>query len=87
MMKALVWNIGSIKYQRAFQRVQILNRLNKFAFTALLKPFQQARYINKSRGRLQMPLMFHNYNGKIWYFENNGFNVIIKKDTEQLLSL
>ncbi|KAG5610650.1 hypothetical protein H5410_021931 [Solanum commersonii] len=60
-MKAFLWNIRSVKSQKAFQRVHI--------------------------SRLQMPLMFHNCNGKIWLFVNHGFTATLISDTNQQLSL
>lgn len=65
----------------------MLNVLNKYAFIALLKPFQQSRHINKYRGRFQISFMFHNYNNKIWCFVNHRFTVTLMKDTKQLISL
>ncbi|KAG5575996.1 hypothetical protein H5410_056130 [Solanum commersonii] len=87
MMKAFIWNIRSVKSQKAFQRVQMLNKYHKFSFIALLEPFQHTRHINRYRSRLQMPLMFHNCNGKIWLFVNHGFIATLISDTEQQLSL
>ncbi|KAG5620558.1 hypothetical protein H5410_005776 [Solanum commersonii] len=77
MIKALIWNIRSVKSQRAFQRAQMLNNYHKFGFIALLEPFQQVRTINKYRWILSAPEAFHNKNEKIWVFVNNGFNATI----------
>lgn len=52
MTKALIWNIRSVKSQKAFQSFHMLNRLKKIAFIALIEPFQQPYYINKYKGRL-----------------------------------
>lgn len=43
--------------------------------------------MNKYRGRLQKPLIFHNYNGKYYCFMNHVFSITINKDTKQQLSL
>lgn len=86
-MKAFIWNIRSVKSQKAFQRGQMLNRVRNFAFVAVLEPFQHSRYINKYRARMQIPHMFHSCKGKIWCFINYGFSISVESDTNQQLSL
>ncbi|XP_047264042.1 uncharacterized protein LOC124896540 [Capsicum annuum] len=87
MMKALMWNIRSVKSQKAFQRLQMLHNFNKFAFITLLEPFQHTTTIQRYRNRLKMPLVVHNLNGKIWFFANHGFDVTVVSSTEQHLSV
>lgn len=82
MIKALIWNIRSVKTQKAFQRVQMLHNYHKFAFVALLEPFQHVRFINRYRRRLKMPKAMHNCNGKIWIFTNHGFDVTVVSDSQ-----
>ncbi|KAG5610941.1 hypothetical protein H5410_022222 [Solanum commersonii] len=65
----------------------MLNKYHKFSFMALLEHFQHTKHINRYRSRLQMPLMFHDYNGKIWLFVNHGFTTTLISDTKQQSSL
>src|SRR5688572_29937996 len=87
MIKALIWNIRSVKSHRAFQRVQMLHNFHKFGFIALLEPFQQVATINRYKRRLKAPEAFHNTNGQIWVFVNNGFNATVISNSNQQLSL
>ncbi|KAG5605425.1 hypothetical protein H5410_026917 [Solanum commersonii] len=65
----------------------MLNNFDKFGFIALLEPFQQVRTINRYRRRLSAPEAFHNTNGKIWLFVNNGLNATLISNSDQQLSL
>lgn len=85
-MKAILWNIRSVKSQKAFQRFQMLHKYNKFAFIALIEPFQHIRTINRYRNRIQMPSVYYNCNEKIWCFVNHDFDVVVIVDREQQLS-
>jgi len=87
MMKTFFWNIRSIKTQKTFHRVQLLNKAHKFIFIALMEPFQNVRHINKYRRRLGMPFAKANCNGKIWLFVNEGYQVDIIDDSAQQLTL
>lgn len=85
-MKAIIWNIRSIRSQKAFQRVQMLHKYHNFAFIGLLEPFQHTRVIDRYRSRIQMPWVFHNYSGKIWCFINQGFDAQVVMDTDQQIT-
>lgn len=85
-MKALIWNIRSVRSQHAFQRVQMLHNFHKFALVALLEPFQPVTCINRYKRRLRMPMVTHNINGKIWVFTNDGCDVTVVNNTEQQLT-
>ncbi|XP_060195246.1 uncharacterized protein LOC132624493 [Lycium barbarum] len=87
MIKSFIWNIRSVKTQKAFHRLQMLQRHHKFMFIALLEPFQNARHIHKYRRRLNMSLAAANYNGKIWYFTNDVVDVEVLMDTAQQVTL
>lgn len=65
----------------------MLHYHHKFAFVALLEPFQAVRHINKYRRRLKMPLGTHNNNGKIWLFTNHGFDVSVVSNSDQQLTV
>lgn len=86
-MKALIWNIRSVKSQKAFQRVQMLHNFHKFAFVAILEPFQHVRTINRYKHRLKTPSAFNNLNGKIWVFTNHGFEATVVSNTDQQITL
>ncbi|KAG5568398.1 hypothetical protein H5410_064588, partial [Solanum commersonii] len=75
-MKALIWNIRSVKSQHAFQRVQMLHNVHNFSFIGLLEPFQHSRHINKYRRISKMPQGISNY-----------FDSAVIKDSEQQFTL
>lgn len=84
-MKALIWNIRSVRSQNTFQGVQILHNYHKFSFMALMELFQPVNLINRYRRKLRMPRDIHNNNEKIWIFSNHGFEVTMKSNLEQKL--
>jgi len=86
-MKALIWNIRSVKSHKAFQRVQSLHMYHKFAFVALLEPFQHMNTLNGYKIRLKMSLAFNNVNGKIWIFVNHGYEAAIVSNSDQQITL
>lgn len=65
----------------------MLHNHHRFAFIALLEPFQHVRYINRYRRRLKMPRAIHNCNGKIWFFANHGFDATVMSNTDQQLTV
>lgn len=65
----------------------MLHNFHKFAFVALLEPFQPVRCINRYRRRLRMPVVNHNSNGKIWVFTNHGYEVTVVSNTDQQLTV
>lgn len=85
MMKALIWNIRSVKSQKSFQRVQMLHNFYTFGFLALLEPFLHVRTINRYRRRLKMPFVTHNSNRKVQVFTNHVFDTTIVSNTDQQL--
>lgn len=52
--KSFIWKIRLIRSHHAFQRVQMLYKYHKFAFVALLEPFQYYRNINIYKNILRM---------------------------------
>lgn len=50
--KSIIWNIISVRSQKAFQRVQMLHKYHKFDFIALLEPFQHTRTINRYKSKI-----------------------------------
>lgn len=86
-MKALIWNIRSVKSQQAFPRVKMLHNYHKFTFIGLLEPFQHINEINKYKRRLKMKLALSNCNGKIWLFINHDIITYVLKDTDQQLTV
>lgn len=65
----------------------MMHKHHKFTFIALLKPFQNASYINKYRRRPGMPLAKSNCNINIWYFTNEEVGVDIIMDTDQQVNM
>jgi len=65
----------------------MLNKAHKFNFIALMEPFQNASVINKYRRRLGMPFAKSNFNGKIWIFVKEGYQVDINLDAEQHITI
>lgn len=82
-MKALIWNIRSVRTQNAFQRVQLLHNFHKFNFDALMEPFQHVRCLNRFTRRLRMEKGYANNNRKIWLFVNHGFEVVELSNSDQ----
>lgn len=82
-MKALIWNLRSVRTQNAFQRVQLLHNFHKFNFVALMEPFQHVTYLNRFTRRLRMAKGYANNNGKIWLFVNHGFEVVKVSNSDQ----
>lgn len=87
MIKALIWNIRSVRTQKAFQRVQMLHKYNTFDFIALLEPFQHVSSINRYKMRLRMSGAYHNCNGKIWLFTNHGLEVSVLSNSDQQITI
>jgi len=85
-MKALIWNIRSVRTQNAFQRVQMLHNFHKFNFVALMDPLH-VRELNRYNRRLKMSKGYAKSNGKIWLFVNHGFDVTEVRNSEQQLSI
>lgn len=54
IMKALFWNVRSIRTQHSFNRIQMFHKYHKFVIIALMEPFQEARIIHKYKRRLGM---------------------------------
>ncbi|KAG5631193.1 hypothetical protein H5410_002910 [Solanum commersonii] len=86
-LKALVWNVRSIRTQNSFHRIQMLHRYHKFSIIALMEPFQDVRHIHKYKRRLGMQYANYNQNGKIWVFIQEHVHVGVLSDSEQQLSL
>lgn len=57
----------------------MLHNFHKFAFVALLEPFQSVRSLNRYRRRLRMPMVTHNISGNIRVFDNHGYDVAVVK--------
>ncbi|XP_059301772.1 uncharacterized protein LOC132053675 [Lycium ferocissimum] len=87
MMKAFIWNIRSVRTQKAFHRLQMLHRHHKFTFIALMEPFQQARNVEIYKRKLGMNIAGENSNGKIWYFIEANVDVQVLADIAQQISL
>ncbi|XP_060200616.1 uncharacterized protein LOC132628879 [Lycium barbarum] len=87
MNSALIWNIRSVNTQQAFERVVMLHRQKKFNFIALMEPFQHIRHIEMYKLWVGMKIAWHNINGKIWLFIEEGYQVELQLDTDQLLSM
>lgn len=86
-MKALIWNTISLKSQMAFQRVQMLHKFPNFSFIALLESFQHVGTIQSYRNRLHMPLVFCNFNGKVWLLTNHGFDTTTVSNSKLQLTI
>lgn len=85
-IKAIIWNIRSVKSRKDLQRLHLLHKLYKFTCFALSEPLQHIGMINKYKTRIQMPLVFHNYSIKKLFFVNHVFKVNIISDTKQRIS-
>lgn len=51
MMKALFWNMKSVRTQHSFHRIQILYKYHDFSIIALIEPFQEVWTIHKYKKR------------------------------------
>lgn len=65
----------------------MLHNFLKFAFVALMEPFQHVRTINRYKERLKMPHACHNVNGKIWVFTNHGYDTSVISNSEQQITI
>lgn len=86
-LKALFWNVRSVKTQNSFHRIQMLNRHHQFSIIALMEPFQNVMQIPKYKSRLRMSYANYNQNGKIWVFIQDHIQVDVILDAEQQLTL
>lgn len=73
MIKALFWNVRSIRTQNSFHRIQMLNRHHKFSIIALMETFQNKDQIQRFKRRLGMTYTNYNQNGKFWFLFKNKF--------------
>lgn len=83
-LKALFWNVRSVRTQNSFHRIQMLHR---FFIIALMQPFQRVYQIQRYKRKLGMQYVNYNINGKIWTFIKDQINVTDSSNTEQQLSL
>ncbi|KAH0679678.1 hypothetical protein KY284_020763 [Solanum tuberosum] len=85
--KAIFWNIRSVKYQKAFERLTGLNKRHRYSFIALLEPFQGPQELEQYKRKLGMQNAYWNCSSKIWIMWNDDWLGEVVRDNLQHLTM
>lgn len=79
----LLWNIRSVRAQKAFDRLMGMHRRQNYSFIALMEPFQEPTQIELYKRNLGFRNVAVNSSGKIWYFWKDNWEAEVILDTIQ----